>query len=81
MKYLLKAILQSPLFYHQWNNYNPICVVLSLKDHDKYSLVREIVLEELPKSRILSFQIGHPEEVPRKLVDNDRNWFFHGRNY
>ena len=69
---LVKGDITKPSFYHQWNNYNPICVVLSLKDHDKYSLVREIVLEELPKSRILSFQIGHPEEVPRKLVDNDR---------
>ncbi|KAB8040412.1 hypothetical protein GCL60_00415 [Silvanigrella paludirubra] len=69
---LVKGDITKPSFFSQWKEYDPICVVLSLKDNDKYSNVREMLLEELPESRILSFQIGHPEEVPRKLVDNDR---------
>lgn len=69
---LVKGDITKSAFYQQWSRYQPVCVVLSLKDHDKYSIVREIILTELPKSRILSFQIGHPEEVPRKLLDNDR---------
>ena len=69
---LVKGDITKSSFFSQWKNYDPICVVLSLKENEKYSNVRELILTELPESRILSFQIGHPEEVPRKLVDNDR---------
>ncbi len=69
---LVKGDITKAHFFSQWKDYDPICVVLSLKENEKYSNVRELILAELPESRILSFQIGHPEEVPRKLVDNDR---------
>lgn len=69
---LVKGDITKPLFFKQWENYHPICVVLSLKDGEKYNLVRENILHELPDARILSLQIGHPEELPRKLADNDR---------
>lgn len=59
-------------FFSQWKDYDPVCVVLSLKENEKYANVRELILTELPESHILSFQIGHPEEVPRKLIDNNR---------
>lgn len=69
---LVKGDITKPVFFQQWQDYNPICVVLSLKDGERYSLVRETILSELPNARILTLQIGHPEEVPRKLTDNDR---------
>lgn len=69
---LVKGDITKPAFFQQWQDYNPICVVLSLKDGERYLLVREIILAELPNARILTLQIGHPEEVPRKLTDNDR---------
>lgn len=69
---LVKGDITKPSFFSQWGQYDPICVVLSLKENEKYSKVREIILEELPESRILSFQMAHPTEKPRKLVDNDR---------
>ncbi|KAB8033202.1 DHH family phosphoesterase [Fluviispira multicolorata] len=69
---LVKGDVTKVSFFSQWKNYNPICVVLSLKDIEKYSNIRELILTELPEARILSLQIGHPEEVPRKLLDNDR---------
>jgi nanoRNase/pAp phosphatase (c-di-AMP/oligoRNAs hydrolase) len=71
-KTLVKGDITKPLFFQQWESYHPICVVLSLKDGDKYNIVRENILRELPEARILSLQIGHPEELPRKLADNDR---------
>ena len=71
-KTLVKGDITKPLFFKQWENYHPICVVLSLKDGEKYNVVRENILRELPEARILSLQIGHPEEMPRKLADNDR---------
>ncbi len=69
---LVKGDITKALFFKQWEEYNPICVVLSLKDGEKYNIVRENILHELPDARILSLQIGHPEEVPRKLSGNDR---------
>ncbi|APJ04096.1 DHH family phosphoesterase [Silvanigrella aquatica] len=69
---LVKGDITKASFFAQWRAYDPICVVMSLKDNEKYLNVRELILEELPESRILSFQVGHPGVVPRKLVENDR---------
>lgn len=69
---LVKGDILKPLFFKQWEPYNPICVVLSLKDGETYNVVRENILHELPEARILSLQIGHPEELPRKLAGNDK---------
>lgn len=69
---LVKGDITKPAFFHQWRQYNPICIVLSIKDTEKYLLVRENILNELPEARILTLQIGHPTEIPRKLIDNDR---------
>lgn len=69
---LVKGDITKPAFFHQWRQYNPICIVLSIKDMEKYLLVRENILTELPEARILTLQIGHPTEIPRKLIDNDR---------
>lgn len=69
---LVKGDITKPAFFHQWRQYNPICIVLSIKDAEKYLTVRENILTELPEARILTLQIGHPTEIPRKLIDNDR---------
>ncbi len=58
-------------FYDQFGDFDPICVILSLKDKEQHENVREIVLEELPEAKILSLMLGPPEATPR-MFDNDR---------
>jgi nanoRNase/pAp phosphatase (c-di-AMP/oligoRNAs hydrolase) len=58
-------------FYHQWSSYDPVCVVLSLKDEGRYSETRETILKNMPEAKILSLLLGAPDKVPRQF-DNDR---------
>jgi len=69
---LIKGDITKPAFFQQWKEHNPICVVLSIKDSEKYLIVRENILTELPEARILNLQIGNPKDIPRKLGDSDR---------
>lgn len=59
------------LFYEQWKEYDPICVVLSLKGEQQHNDVRDVILKELPEAKILSLLLGKPDNQPRTL-DNDR---------
>lgn len=58
-------------FYQQWTKYNPISVILALKDEEEHNSVREHVIEYLPEAKILSLRLGRPEALPRTL-DDDR---------
>ncbi len=58
-------------FYERFEKFDPICVVLSLKDDELYEKVRETVLKELPEAKILSLMLGLPDTSPR-MFDNDR---------
>lgn len=68
---LAKGDIQKTTFFSQWNRYNPICVILALKDEDEHNEVREKVIELLPEAKILSLRLGRPEALPRTL-DNER---------
>ena len=69
---LLKGDITKPSFFKQFEKREPICVVLSLKDFAKYTLIRDIISDELPDAQILTLQIGHPEEIPRTFTKNNR---------
>lgn len=68
---LAKGDLTKPQFYQMWLGYDPVCVVLALKDNEKREASRSRILELLPDAIILSLRLGRPEEVPRSL-DNER---------
>ncbi|MBX9703420.1 MAG: DHH family phosphoesterase [Silvanigrellaceae bacterium] len=69
---LVKGEVTKSSFFSQWKSFEPICVILSLKDDEKYETVRSLVFQELPEAKMLSLQIGHPKDVPRKLAQDDR---------
>jgi nanoRNase/pAp phosphatase (c-di-AMP/oligoRNAs hydrolase) len=58
-------------FYDDWKEFDPICVVLSLKDEDNHNQVKDLILKELPEAKILSLLLGKPDRLPRAL-DNER---------
>lgn len=59
-------------FYQAWQGYDPVCVVVAFRDEEQLAKAREKILEHLPDPIILSFRHGHPRDIPRSLLDDDR---------
>lgn len=65
---IAKGEIGKTVFYKQWAEYDPICVVLAFRDADEHRTSRRHILDDLPEAIILSLKHGHPEESPRQLA-------------
>ena len=65
---IAKGEIGKTVFYKQWSEYDPICVVLAFRDADEHRTARRHILDDLPEAIILSLKHGHPEESPRQLA-------------
>jgi nanoRNase/pAp phosphatase (c-di-AMP/oligoRNAs hydrolase) len=68
---VVKGDVTKPQFYDAWRKFDPICVVLALKDAKEYINARDMIFRQLPEAKILSLRMGNPEEFPRTL-DNEQ---------
>jgi nanoRNase/pAp phosphatase (c-di-AMP/oligoRNAs hydrolase) len=59
-------------YFSQWQEFDPICAVLSYRDEDKLNTARKMITQCLPESIMLSFRHGDPENIPRTLTHNNR---------
>lgn len=64
-------------YFVQWQSYNPVSIVLALKDREKYRNIKEIISKVLPRAKMLTIHLKdsfYDEEHINKDVELVASW-------